>query len=140
MCVLDNRDNWDNQFCIYIRKIEVFMFIEAIPKSISPAIPGWWARFKDDDCGEWWSPVAAWEICDVFYSGDSETYSEILPVLTGDNGMTPHHSAEGYCECLYLSDTKFILSDEPGTLAWHPADNTAEQVTTINVKTGEQTA
>lgn len=116
------------------------MFLEAIPKSISPAVPGWWARFRNDDCGEWWSPVAAWAICDVFYSGDSEVYFEILPVLTGDMGMTPHHSAEGYCECLYLPDTKFILSDEPGTLAWYPANSTAEQVTTINVKNGEHTA
>lgn len=57
------------------------MFLEAIPKSISPAVPGWWARFKDDDCGEWWSPIAA----------------------------------------------------------WYPANSTVEQVTTINVKTGEQT-
>ncbi|EHR8375254.1 hypothetical protein K5Z09_002946 [Escherichia coli] len=36
------------------------MFIEAIPKSVSPAVPGWWAGFKDEDCEEWWSPVAAW--------------------------------------------------------------------------------
>lgn len=80
------------------------MFLEAIPKSISPAVPGWWARFRNDDCGEWWSPVAAWAICDVFYSGDSEVYSEILPVLTGDMGMTHHITAQrdiaNACICL----------------------------------------
>ncbi|ECD3768323.1 hypothetical protein EWG08_12790 [Salmonella enterica subsp. enterica serovar Reading] len=98
------------------------MFLEAIPKNISPAVQGWWAKFRNDNGNDWYSPIAAWAICDVFYSGDSETYSEILPILTGEYGMAPYHQGDGFYECMYLPNTKFILSDEPGSFAWYPVE------------------
>lgn len=83
--------------------------------SLTPAIAGWWAKFRDDI--EWYSPVAAWALCRM---SDDEclAYDVILPVLTGEEGMTPHHEEQGYCELFYLPDEKFRLSGGEYCYAW----------------------
>lgn len=91
--------------------------------SLTPAITGWWAKFKDDDRTEWYSPVAAWALCNV--QDDTSrmtggTHQLILPVLTSEAGMTPYHDEQGYYELLYLPDEKFTPSVEPGCSAWYP--------------------
>lgn len=87
-------------------------------KSMTPALPDWWAKFIDDDSSEWYSPVAAWALCDVTYYDDSVS-AMVLPVLTSEMGMEPHHPGQGYCEMLYLPDKKFKLSGENCRYAWY---------------------
>ncbi|EMH2395633.1 MULTISPECIES: hypothetical protein [Morganellaceae] len=92
-----------------------------IIKSLSPAISGWWAKFVDDDEQKtvWYSPVAAWALCDVKYEKETNVYAHILPVLTSESGMEPLHPDDGYCELLYLPDETFIHANEPYCFAWH---------------------
>lgn len=95
-------------FYVYIENI--FMSNEPKIVSLTPAIAGWWARFRQDI--EWYSPVAAWARCEMKDSASTITdgkYQVILPVLTGEAGMTLHHEEQGYCELLYLPDEKFTL-------------------------------
>ncbi|HCA7159583.1 TPA: hypothetical protein ACJ2TD_001834 [Klebsiella pneumoniae] len=89
-------------------------------RSLSPALPGWWAKFIEDDTDrtEWYSPVAAWALCDVKYSKQVNTSEHVLPVLTGEFGMEPHHPDIGYCELLYLPDKKFVFSGETHCYSW----------------------
>lgn len=89
-------------------------------RSISPALSGWWAKFIEDDEGrtEWYSPVAAWALCDVKYTKQAGTSEHVLPVLTGEFGMEPLHPDEGYCELLYLPDKKFVFSGETHCYSW----------------------
>lgn len=95
-------------------------------KSLSPAIPGWWAEFIDTDDGTvWYSPVASWALCDVKSSGLCSSYQEVLPLLTGEMGMEPISPGEGNYSCLYLPDKKFALSDDPGSFAWYPVDESS---------------
>ncbi|EEZ1480947.1 hypothetical protein E8W17_001438 [Escherichia coli] len=96
---------------------------EITVKNISPAVAGWWAKFRDDDGTEWYSPIAAWALCEVDYFGAGNTRREILPVLTSELGMGPHPSDEGYCACLYLPDEKFTLSGEQGSFTWYPVNS-----------------
>ncbi|OAT53648.1 hypothetical protein [Providencia heimbachae] len=89
-------------------------------KSLTPAISGWWAKItdNDEDKTEWYSPVAAWALCDVSYEKESKVYTQILPVLTGESGMEPLHPAETYSELLYLPNDKFIRMGEPCVYSW----------------------
>ncbi|MCP9267589.1 hypothetical protein M5U04_05625 [Xenorhabdus sp. XENO-1] len=90
-------------------------------KSISPAIAGWWAKFIENDEAntEWYSPVAAWALCDIKYEKQEKICTQILPVLTTEFGMEPLHPNDGSCELLYLPDDKFIRSDESYCFSWH---------------------
>lgn len=96
--------------------------------SLSPAVPGWWAKFTENDVEktEWYSPVAAWALCEVKYSKQRDTSEHILPVLTGEFGMEPHHPEDGQCEILYLPDNQFVFSGEAYRYSWRMA---AEQET-----------
>ncbi|QDL34654.1 hypothetical protein [Serratia liquefaciens] len=89
-------------------------------RSISPAVPGWWAKFTENDADrtEWYSPVAAWALCDVKYNKQKDTSEHVLPVLTSEFGMTPHHPDEGYCELLYLPNHEFVFSGETYCYSW----------------------
>ncbi|WP_234262613.1 hypothetical protein [Klebsiella aerogenes] len=87
-------------------------------KSMTPALPDWWAKFTDDDGSIWYSPVAAWALCDVTHRDDAVS-ALILPVLTSEMGMEPHHPDEGYCEMLYLPGKKFERSRENYCYAWY---------------------
>lgn len=89
-------------------------------RSLSPAVAGWWAKFTENDAGgtEWYSPVASWALCNVKYSKQVETVEQVLPVLTGEFGMTPFHPEEGSCELLYLPDKKFTFSGEMFCYSW----------------------
>lgn len=50
-------------------------------KSITPAVKGWWAKFVDDgeEKTEWYTPVAAWALCDVKFAKQRDTSEHILP-------------------------------------------------------------
>lgn len=89
-------------------------------KSLTPAISGWWAKItdNDEDKTEWYSPVAAWALCDVHYERESKAYTQILPVLTGEFGMEPLHPDDVYSELLYLHDDKFVRMSEPSVYSW----------------------
>lgn len=89
-------------------------------RSLSPALPGWWAKFIEDDADrtEWYSPVAAWALCDVKYSKQTNASEHVLPVLTGEFGMEPYNPDDGYCELLYLPDKKFVFSGEAHCYSW----------------------
>ncbi|MEQ4732398.1 hypothetical protein AB7W97_11470 [Providencia rettgeri] len=89
-------------------------------KSLTPANPDWWAKFYDnnEDKTEWYSPVAAWALCDVRYEKESKTYTQILPVLTGEFGMEPLHPDEAYSEILYLPNDKFVRMGGECVFAW----------------------
>jgi hypothetical protein len=87
-------------------------------RSLSPAVQGWWAKFTDPDKTVWYSPVAAWALCDVRYSKQLDTSEQVLPVLTSECGMAPHHPDDGYCELLYLPDVKFRFSGEAYCYSW----------------------
>lgn len=89
-------------------------------KSISPVVAGWWAKFIDNDemKTEWYSPVAAWALCDVKFDKQADICTQILPVLTLEFGMAPLHPGDGYCELLYLPDDKFTRTDEHYCFAW----------------------
>ncbi|EFJ8467097.1 hypothetical protein KUS29_002673 [Escherichia coli] len=100
-------------------------------KSLSPAVPGWWAKFIDtDDWSAWYSPIAAWALCDVKFSGGHTTHQMVLPLLTGEMGMEPISPEEGNYSCLYLPDKKFALSDEPGSFALYSVDESSGHETT----------
>ena len=87
--------------------------------SLTPAVAGWWAKFTDET--EWYSPVAAWALCEMKNSAvDKNKYHRILPVLTGEGGMEPHHEDQGWCELLYLPDEKFVMSGGEYCYAWVP--------------------
>ncbi|ECE0791357.1 hypothetical protein GK48_14550 [Salmonella enterica subsp. diarizonae] len=91
--------------------------------SLTPAITGWWAKFTDET--EWYSPVAAWALCEVKDDASRMTggkHQLILPVLTSEAGMTPHHEDQGCCELLYLPDAKFTRLEGDYCYAWVPAD------------------
>lgn len=91
--------------------------------SLTPAIAGWWAKFRQDT--EWYSPVAAWALCEMQSSvlnANDGKYQVILPVLTGEAGMRPHHEEAGYCEMLYLPDAKFTRLEGDYCYAWVLAD------------------
>lgn len=83
--------------------------------NLTPAIAGWWAKFTDET--EWYSPVAAWALCRMS-DDECRAYDVILPVLTGEEGMTPHHEDQGYCELLYLPDAKFTRLEGDYCYAW----------------------
>lgn len=100
-------------FPIYTGK--KFMKDEMKIVSLTPAIAGWWAKFRDDI--EWYSPVAAWALCRMS-DDECRAYDVILPVLTGEEGMTPHHEDQGYCELFYLPDEKFRLLGGEYCYAW----------------------
>ncbi|EEV6410997.1 hypothetical protein EJW20_001690 [Escherichia coli] len=100
-----------------------FMNSDIKTLSISGALPGWWARFKDDDGTEWYSPIAAWALCEVAPCNTGCAYQEILPVLPGEAGMEPHYSDCGACECLYLPDKKFVHCGESWVFAWYPVND-----------------
>lgn len=88
-------------------------------KNLSPAIPGWWAKFIDTDDGDvWYRPVASWALCDVKFAGGHTAHQMVLPLLTSEMGMEPANPEEGDYSCLYLPDDKFVLSDEPGSFVW----------------------
>lgn len=88
-------------------------------KSLTAVLPGWWAKFSDyENKTEWYSPVAAWALCEVEYEKHEDTFDEVLPVLTGENGMNPHHYSEGSHELLYLPDKKFSLSEDDYCYSW----------------------
>ena len=87
-------------------------------KSLTPVNAGWWAKFTDPDGLIWYSPVAAWALCAVTHTGERDVQEEILPVLTSEVGVEPHHQEAGYCEVLYLPESRFVLSHEPGAFAW----------------------
>ncbi|MBW3470982.1 hypothetical protein I6L78_02440 [Proteus vulgaris] len=91
-----------------------------IIKSLSPVISGWWAKFVDDDEHKavWYSPVAAWALCDIKYEFRDDVSQLILPVLTSELGMEPLHPDEGGCELLYLPNETFVRIDEPCCFAW----------------------
>ena len=98
-------------------------------KSLTPAIAGWWAKFTDDDESRtvWYSPVAAWAVCEVKHSNQKETYEKILPVLTGEYGMEPLHPDEDNSEVLYLPDSRFVFSGKANSYTWFMVD--AKEVT-----------
>ena len=98
-------------------------------KSLSPAVPGWWAKFIDTDDGTaWFRPVASWALCDVKFAGGHTAHQVVLPLLAGEMGMEPANPEEGDYSCLYLPDDKFVLSDEPGSFAWlKVGDNEVKQ-------------
>jgi hypothetical protein len=99
--------------------MERFFMIEDLKtRSLSPAVPGWWAKFTEQDKTVWYSLVAAWALCDVRYSKQKEISEQVLPVLTCEFGMAPHHPDEGYCELLYLPDVKFRFSGETYCYSW----------------------
>ncbi|HCM1914246.1 TPA: hypothetical protein N3A33_000050 [Salmonella enterica subsp. salamae serovar 28:r:e,n,z15] len=79
-------------------------------ENLTPAIAGWWAKFTDET--EWYSPVAAWALCEMKDDASRMTggkHQLILPVLTSEAGMTPHHEDQGYCELLFTFVTKSVL-------------------------------
>ncbi|EEL9738984.1 hypothetical protein UJ79_00525 [Salmonella enterica subsp. enterica serovar Muenchen] len=87
--------------------------------SLTPAIAGWWAKFRQDI--EWYSPVAAWALCEMqsnVLNANDGKYQAILPVLTGDEGMRLHHEEQGHCELLYLPDEKFTTLGGEYCYAW----------------------
>ncbi|HBM0095208.1 TPA: hypothetical protein LT061_001607 [Salmonella enterica subsp. enterica serovar Blitta] len=92
---------------------------EAKILSLTPAVAGWWAKFTDET--EWYSPVAAWALCRMS-DDECRRYDVILPVLTSEKGITPHHEEDGYCELLYLPDEKFRMSGGEYCYAWVIAD------------------
>ena len=106
-----------------------FMNTEIETLSISNALPGWWAKFKDDDGTEWYSPIAAWALCEIHHFGTGDTYREILPVLTSELGVSPHSPDEGMCECLYLPDKKFVHCGESMVFAWYPVNDSSNSGT-----------
>ncbi|HII3144450.1 TPA: hypothetical protein ACY3HI_002813 [Citrobacter braakii] len=87
--------------------------------SLTPATSGWWAKFTQDE--EWYSPVAAWALCEMKDSASRTAggkHQLILPVLTSEAGMIPHHENQGYCELLYLPDEKFTGRDGEYCYVW----------------------
>ncbi len=98
---------------------KIFMSSEQKIVNLTPAIAGWWAKFTDET--EWYSPVAAWALCEVKDDASRMTggkHQLILPVLTSEAGMTPHHEDQGYCELLYLPDAKFTRLEGDYCYAW----------------------
>lgn len=84
--------------------------------SLTPAVPGWWAMFTDEKRYRWYSPVAAWALCQHVSCGVN--IRTILPVLTGEEGVTP---VDQNCELLYLPEKKFIKVKGTGKFIWRVA-------------------
>ncbi|HHQ6539162.1 TPA: hypothetical protein ACSTJY_004583 [Serratia fonticola] len=88
--------------------------------SMTPANPGWWLRYEDEQGRHFYYPVAVWAQCAVVYpGGEEEVADEWLHPMTADvHGLLSVPELTG-SRLLYLPDTRFIPVISGNALAYY---------------------
>lgn len=85
--------------------------------SLNAAPADWWAEFVDDGVF-WYTPVAAWALCEE--EGKGMKSRVILPVLASECGLEP---TSANCSLFYLPDVKFRRANEEYSFAWYKVED-----------------